>query len=268
MVRLFGTTRVRGFGPLALKAVREAMIADQHCRRSINKAAGRIRRMFRWGVENEFVPPAIYGGLVAVQGLQEGRSAAVESDPVLPVPVAHIAAVEPYVSSPVWAVIRLQVLTGARPGEILTMRGCDINASGRIWEYVPQQHKTQHRGRQRIVFLGPQAQAILRPFLKRHLQSYLFSPRDVHNVKDGCTRQPGIHYNRDAFRNSIQRACRKAGVPVWNPARLRHNAGTELRRAYGIEAAQVVLGHSKADVTQIYAERDFERARLIAAEVG
>ena len=54
----------------------------------------------------------------------------------------------------------------------------------------------------------------------------------------------------------------------WSPNRLRHSAGTEIRRRYGLEAAQVVLGHAKADVTQVYAERDIELARRVIQEVG
>jgi hypothetical protein len=37
---------------------------------------------------------------------------------------------------------------------------------------------------------------------------------------------------------------------------------------YGLEGSQVVLGHSSANVTQIYAERDFELAKQIMSEVG
>jgi integrase len=54
----------------------------------------------------------------------------------------------------------------------------------------------------------------------------------------------------------------------WSPNQLRHSAATELRRRYGLEAAQVILGHSKADVTQIYAERDLALGVRVAAEVG
>lgn len=63
---------------------------------------------------------------------------------------------------------------------------------------------------------------------------------------------------------------KKAGFVVlhWHPHQLRHNRATEVRRKYGIEAAQVSLGHSKADTTQIYAERDMEQARQIAREMG
>ena len=54
----------------------------------------------------------------------------------------------------------------------------------------------------------------------------------------------------------------------WAPNRLRHSFGTEIRRAHGLEGAQVMLGHREADVTQIYAERDEKRAIEIAREVG
>jgi integrase len=35
-----------------------------------------------------------------------------------------------------------------------------------------------------------------------------------------------------------------------------------------LEAAQVLLGHSRADVTQIYAERNTELASRVAAKIG
>ena len=46
------------------------------------------------------------------------------------------------------------------------MRTCDLETSGRVWSYVPASHKTEHHGIERIVFLGPQAQAVLTPFLE------------------------------------------------------------------------------------------------------
>ena len=52
------------------------------------------------------------------------------------------------------------------------------------------------------------------------------------------------------------------------PNQIRHPYATRIRREYGLEAAQVLLGHSKADVTQLYAERtclarDSRKDRLI-----
>ena len=52
------------------------------------------------------------------------------------------------------------------------------------------------------------------------------------------------------------------------PNRLRHSAASVIRNQYGLEAAQVVLGHAKADTTQIYAERDMALAAEIMQKIG
>jgi integrase len=54
----------------------------------------------------------------------------------------------------------------------------------------------------------------------------------------------------------------------WHPHQLRHNAGTKLRRDYGIEAARVILGHRSIGMTEIYAEADLAKATKIMGEVG
>ena len=59
------------------------------------------------------------------------------------------------------------------------MRTCDIDTSGRVWVYTPESHKTEHHGRERRIYLGPTAQAILRPWLRPELTAYLFSPAEA-----------------------------------------------------------------------------------------
>jgi integrase len=54
----------------------------------------------------------------------------------------------------------------------------------------------------------------------------------------------------------------------WSPNRLRHSAATEVRRRFGLEAAQHVLGHASANTTEIYAERDAAAAQEIARKIG
>jgi site-specific recombinase XerD len=54
----------------------------------------------------------------------------------------------------------------------------------------------------------------------------------------------------------------------WNPHRLRHTAGTAIRRQFGLEAAQTVLGHRTLSATQIYAEKHADTARQVAAQIG
>ena len=40
------------------------------------------------------------------------------------------------------------------------------------------------------------------------------------------------------------------------------------RKQFGLESAQVVLGHAKPNTTLIYAERDLKKAAAVMAEVG
>jgi integrase len=288
--RLYGTKPARDFSPRALKAVRESMIRSGLARGTINQRVGRVVRLFRWAVTEELIPPGVHQGLKAVPGLQKGRTAAREADPVKPVPEAFVDAVRPYVSAQVWAMIELQRLTAMRPGEVCVMRTCDLDTSGNVWIYRPARHKTGHRGRARTIPLGPKAQAVIRPWLKTDLSAYLFSPSEAvaefrgrrrENRKTPLTpsqrarkprrsprRAPGAAYDVRAYTHAIHRGCRAADIPIWGANRLRHNAATAVRARYGIEAARSLLGHADLRVTQVYAEADEGRAREIMWEVG
>lgn len=114
--QLYGHSPARDFGPLALKALREAYIAADLCRNEVNRRVRHVLRAFKWAVAEELVPPSTHHGLQAVTGLRGGRSSARESEPVKPVPQAFVQAIEPYVSRQVWAMVRLPLLTGMRPG--------------------------------------------------------------------------------------------------------------------------------------------------------
>ena len=81
-------------------------------------------------------------------------------------------------------------------------------------------------------------------------------------------RRAAVAYTTGSYRRAIHRACEKIGIPKWSPNRIRHTAATEIRRKYGLEAAQTVLGHSNAAVTEIYAERDLALASAIAEQLG
>jgi hypothetical protein len=58
-----------------------------------------------------------------------------------------------------------------------------------------------------------------------------------------------------------------AGAPL-APLQLRRIAATLIREKYGVEAAKTVLGHTRIEITQIYAERDLGKAREIMGEIG
>ena len=304
---LYGSSTASDFGPKKLKVVRQHMVERGLSRRVVNDRVGQIKRAFKWAVAEELVPPSLYHGLQAVAGLSYGRSKARETEPIRPVPDLHVAIVLPFVTPVVAAMIKLQRLSGMRAGEIVLMRPCDIDTSGDIWIYEPIDHKGRWRGHRKQVPLGPDAQRIVEPFLARDPQAFLFSPQeaDVWRLEHrppyhGRQRKTKVYpcelkrrqklketrrkqrkpkrpkrerYDTNSYRRAIEYGLKWAkkagfGVPHWHPHQLRHNRGTEVRRKYGIEAAQVALGHARANVTEVYAERNLEQARQIAREMG
>lgn len=78
-----------------------------------------------------------------------------------------------------WAMIQLQRFTAMRPGEVTRLRMADIDASGSVWIYSPPRHKTAHRGHGRKIYLGPRAQAVLKPWMRTDLTAFLFSPKEA-----------------------------------------------------------------------------------------
>jgi hypothetical protein len=58
--RLYGRELVNEFGPLKLQAIQHAMIQADLSRGLINKQISRIKRIFRWGVAQELVPPHVF----------------------------------------------------------------------------------------------------------------------------------------------------------------------------------------------------------------
>ena len=54
----------------------------------------------------------------------------------------------------------------------------------------------------------------------------------------------------------------------WHPHQLRHTAATNFRKNFGLEPAQVIVGHKTLTVTQVYAEKNVEAAMRVMSEVG
>lgn len=147
-------------------------------RKVINAHVGRIKRIFRWAVENELVSSEVYHALLAVQGLQRNRCVAREMAPIIPVSQYVVEQTLPFLPPAIADIVRFQRLTGARPAEACIVRPCDVDVSDEVWLYRPESHKSEHHDRNRMVFVGPRAQEILRPYLIRNSTAYCFSPAE------------------------------------------------------------------------------------------
>lgn len=324
---LYGHTPAREFGPRALKIVRQAMVEAGWCRKLVNQRVGRVKRVFKWAASEELIPATIYQALTTVTGLQAGRTEAEERDPVKPVDDTTVCTTLPFLNRHVAGLVQFQRLTGCRPGEACAVRRCDFDTSGSVWLYRPVQFKTRHRGKARVIAVGPKAQQLLARFFTDNPTDYLFSPQraveELHAARAANRKTPiyPSHARRNAkkrianpkrkakeryavtaYEHAIADACEKA-FPVpsaltprskesrkawwarltdadreavkdwrrkhrWAPNQLRHTHGTDVRHRFGLEAAQVALGHERADVTQVYAEKNLALAVRVASEIG
>jgi integrase len=292
---VYGDLPAAEFGPLALKAVRQKFIDLGWCRKTVNQQVERLRRIFRWAVAEELVPPAVHAALVAVAGLRRGRTEAPDTEPVQPVADAIVGATVPFLGRHVRTMVELQRVTGMRPGEVCRMRLADIDRSVVPWVYKPSRHKTQHLGKSRSVMIGPRGKALIEAFIAGGTvadpSGPLFSPRRMREERfaemrakrktrvqpsqaDRRTQNPdprklpAAQYTPNAYALAVRRAAKRAGVEHWHPNQLRHTFGTLAREKHGLEAAQHLLGHSRSDVTERYAKTAASVAAAAAAIIG
>lgn len=278
------------------------------CRNRVNRQTNRVRHVFKWAAGQELVSPAVHAALACVAELRKGKTDARESEKVTAVPRAVVVATLRQLNRQVVAMVELQLCTAMRPGEVMRMTLGQIErpkGKGRgrgksaPWVYRPARHKTAHKGIPRTIPLGPRAQAII----TRHVggpvalerraaekpNAPLFSPvaaREERYAKLRATRKtkvqpsqvcrrkanpkrrPAEWYDTHGYCQAVRRAAERAGVQHWHPHQVRHLVAGEVRKRYGLEAAQVLLGHAKMNMTEHYAEKSLELAVRVAGEMG
>jgi integrase len=240
---LYGRTSSCDFGPKALKACRQEMIAKGWSRNYTNAQVDRVRRMFKWGASEELVSASVYHALRTVAGLRAGKTEARETRKVRPAPAELIEPTMPHLPPVVRAMALFQLLTGCRPDEVCRLRPMDIDTQNpACWLYKPGsdegahgRHKTAHHGRDRLVLIGPRAMAVLQPYMGVEPGAFCFSPaageaaraaerrkarrtplypshvkRLAAKRKRAPRRPPGDRYDTPTYRRAIERGCDKA----------------------------------------------------------
>lgn len=309
---IYGNTSAAEFDAQKLMALRDAMarmIARPFgkdagrtlCRTTINNAIAYVKLAFRWAHQVRMVPASVCHSLSTVTSWRPGEGPARGSKKVRPVDDRHVEAVLEVANPILAAMIRLQWLTGMRCGEVFQMRACDIDMTKPVWEYRPATHKTQKRGIERVIRIGPKAQGVIRPFLRAEINAPLFSPADsdrcqlaIRRTASGIrlchyTRQRAVRakepmFNAGVYCTCIKHACDRADklahlrnpnvpsdkriVPRWQSHQLRHSAATFIARECGIDTAREVLGHTSRAMTERYAERGTSAAERAMAAWG
>lgn len=270
----YGPTLAAEFGPKKLKAWRGELVT-KHSRKYINAQVNKIRRAFKWAVSEELVPITTLQSLETVTGLYAGESEARETVERRPVDWKHVEPVLQELSPMVADMLRVQWLTAVRSDSLCRAapEQFDLKAERGLWLWRPR-HKTENRGRELIVPIGPQCQAILRPYMEgRAPDAPLFDPRSLRS-----NRRYGARYKTSSYYRAVVRAIKrvndkrkKAGkqpIENWFPHLVRHSKGQAVREDYGIEGTQAHLGHDTVDASQIYSSRRLKLAKRIARKTG
>ena len=276
MNNLFHGVRVIDFGPKKLKQLQSAMVSEGLAQQTINGRIRRVKQVLEWGVSEELVSVSVSQALKTVHGLRVGKTAAKGPDPKGPVSEAAVNAIKQHVTTPVWGLIQFMLFTGCRPSEAIALKWSEINTTKPVWTYCPKHHKTAHKGKKRVIVIGPQGQRVLNGLREMSRSDYVFDPqvgfeefvRKTYGDK-AKARKVGDCYTKHGLNSSVRNACDKAEIPRWSPGQLRKTRATNARQQGDLETAQQVLGHSSKQTTERhYAEVDLSRAEANALQFG
>lgn len=243
-------------GPLKIIAMMDALAKQKENRTRINRILNHIKRLFDWLVSRELIGAEKLSAVRAVKSLRFGRTTAQELPPIPAVPVRIVEQTLKGIGKPLSDMIQIQLLTAMRPKEVCSLNFTEIDQSQAVWIYEPKNHKTAWRGHARKIWIGPEAQALLKP--------YSFMPKD----KPIFYTSKNEAFNTLTYGRAISEHNRKNKIPRWNPNQLRHAAATKLVKEFGWQAARLILGHKAFDTTLIYAEENFARAVEIIGKIG
>jgi integrase len=274
---LYGHAAVSELTHADMLQLRDALVRSGVSRSTVNARLWRVKFMLAWALDEALIPATVKAELTQVRGIKRGRTSAPERQPVRPVDDATIAATVEHMMPNTADMVRIHRLTGMRPCELCGLRWSLIDRSRTPWVYrvPPEINKNEWRGelgQPRVVCIGPQARAILErhqgddvPFSPmRSMAEYIaaHAAASAHPLSEAAKekrraahvpRVLGERWTTGAYTKTIAAACRRAGIAPWGANRLRHAFGTAVRRAFGLDAARAVLGHTNGGcITDVY----------------
>jgi len=235
------------FSPGRLTELIQMWVDKRLALTTINKKHNYLLNIFRWAAQMDLVTPTVWSALLTVRKIKPGRTSAKQPKKVKPVACEVVESILDHCQPRIAAVLRMQLYTGMRCGEVLRMTMAEIHGN----VYAPYKHKNRWRNKDRTVYLGPKAMELINQWKTDDPHAPLF------------TSMTSDYYGR-----WVKIACKRAKVPHFTSHQIRHYHATMVRAKFGLDAAQAALGHSSARTTEIYAEVSTTLGKMVSEDVG
>ena len=164
--------------------------------------------------------------------------------------------------------MRIQLATVMRPGEVCKMRCGDIKKTkaefveaghpdldeGEVWLYHLARHKTDRYVEERNIPLDLEVQELLKKYLVDDPERPIFFNKLGNAFTTG-------RYSRIVFKT-----IEKHSLSKFVPAQLRHTGVSKTSKKYGRDTARALAGHTTETMTARYDHSDFDKALEVALE--
>lgn len=246
-------------------------------RRYVNNQLLCVRELFRWGGRQGLITDTTLERVLSVPVIRKGDTGLAESRTVTSVSLETVETTIRYMHPFVADMVRVHYLSGMRSGELCSIRPCDISEEGNLLKYTPSSHKTDYLGKGRVIYLGPRVRTIIQKYLDacQSQEEFLWSPRKTMMAmrKKSKNSHPdrwraSNRYWTPVYYGHVFRAIRRANVEAWHPHQLRHLFATLAAKEFGCDSIMESLGHTSIKMTQIYIDRGYDKAKLIAEKLG
>jgi integrase len=262
LVELFPSRPALEFDSLQMNRLRSELIDRGYSRKYANDILVIVKRCFKWSMQRDYITTDQH---VKIQSIDSVSSSEAPTRIVEPANDDDVNATLPLLSRDFQDTIAFLRATGCRPGEARLMQVGDIDREN--WLLHRDKHKTSHKGKSRVIPIPSIVQPMLLKRLLRPDDAYVFGADDGDRPYE--KRSLGRAIDHAIKRLNVER--QKADEPPmehWHPYRLRHARATEVREQYGVEVAQVILGHSRISMTEHYAGITEAKAKEVGKLIG
>jgi integrase len=233
-------------------------------RATINRWVWLVKDALRWGKPRGLVPKAVWLDCASLPNLKRGECSGRPERGKRArraVAIQDVERVAAHCHPQIAAMMRLQICTSMRPGDVCLMRWADIDKKGPngTWVYTVEGAKTEHLGHVTRYLLGTAAQKILEQFPALPT-AYIFSPAkrmaERHAAgrrsREPMRRRFNARWTTLAYRLHVKIAAAKAGVEDFTNHELRHTAVTVVTNEAGLAVASAAANHKDIATTSRY----------------